>query len=43
MIYSQDLRFVTFSEALTGAKDVNLDFKLRSKYVELLIGMFICM
>ena len=39
MLALQDLKYVTFNEALTGAKDNNLDFSIRSKYVELIIGM----
>ena len=31
---------MSFNEALTGAKDTNLDSTLRLKYVELIIGMF---
>ena len=32
---------MTFNEALTGAEDTYLNFSLRSKYVELIIGMFL--
>lgn len=32
---------MTFNEALTGAKDTDLDISLRSKYVELIIGMLL--
>ena len=34
---------MTFNEALTGAKDINLESSLRSKYVELIIGMSLAM
>ena len=30
---------MTFNKALAGVRDVNLDPSLRSKYVELIIGM----
>lgn len=34
----QDLKYLTFEEALVGAKDDELHPALRSKYVELIVG-----
>jgi len=39
LISTQDLKYITFYEALAAIKDVNVDLNLRSKYVELIIGM----
>jgi len=35
----QEFNYLTFEEALTGAKDDTLHPAVRSKYVELIVGM----